>query len=467
MRNILFMLLALLMVAFSTSSCEDLTEVNEDPTRLSDADLSLMAPIVQAGHYRNEGSNPTRVAGIVMQQLTGFDAQQLAYAANVIGEDAMDNYWRTGLYAGTMKDAIVMIDKAVEDGNTFYEGLGKLFLAAAMGDATSYFGDIPYSEAFQGTEFLKPSYDAQESIYAEVQSLLDEAIVAFNADKGGHVGGDLVFGGDAALWVKTANALKARYLMQTQKRQDRSAEVLTLIDAAMASSAEQATFVFGTAETENWTLAKFGRERTNTLTFNEGFAQRLEDNADPRLTKYAIFDGTNWLYWELGNPDLVWGRDDAAIPLVSYAELMFLKAEALLRTGAADADVNEALTAAITASMELVELDLMSAEVMDYIAANGQVSGSFDEKLEQIINEAYVAYYGHNFHQAWANQRRTGYPVLTPVPGGEADGLNPGGGIVQRYLYPVSETQTNRENVDAARARQGGGLLNATLWAFE
>lgn len=461
------MFLVLIMVVFSTSSCEELTDVNDDPTRLSDASLGLMAPIVQAGHYRNEGTNPCRVAGIIMQQLTGFDAQQLGYAANVIGEDAMDNYWRTGLYAGTMKDAIVMIDKSVEEGNSFYEGLGKIFLAAAMGDATSYFGDIPYSEAFQGTEVLKPAYDAQEDIYDEVQNLLDEAIVALEANKVGHVGGDLVFNGDVALWIKTANALKARYLMQVQKRQDNSSEVLSLIDAAMENSQEEATFQFGTAETENWTLAKFGRERTNTLIFNEDFAQSLMDNEDPRLAKYAIFDGTIWLYWELDNPDLVWGRDDATVPLVSYAELMFLKAEALLRTGASDADVSEALGEAITASMELVELDLMSDEVIDYIDDNSQVSGSFDEKLAQIMNEAYVAYFGHNFHQSWANFRRTGYPELTPVPGGEADGLNPGGGIVRRFLYPVSESQTNRENVEAARSRQGGGLLNADVWAFE
>lgn len=466
MRNILFVLLALSMVVFSTS-CEDITEVNDDPTRLSEVNLSLIAPIVQAGHYRNEGTNPCRVAGIAMQQLIGFDAQQLGYNTNVIGEDAMDNYWTTGLYAGTMKDAIVMVEQAEEEGNAFYEGMGKIFLAAALADATSYFGDIPYSEAFQGTAQLKPVYDSQESIYNDVQTLLDEAIAALQADDAGHVGGDLVFGGDAGLWIKTANALKARYLLHTQKRKDVTGEVLALIDASMVDASEEATFQFGTAETENWTLAKFGRERTNTLVFNTGFAESLESNNDPRLTKYAVFDGTVWQYWVLGDQNLVWAIDNAAVPLVSYAELMFMKAEALLRDGAADADINEALRAGITASMGLVRLDPAEAAVADYIDANSEVSGSFDEKLEKIMYEAYVAYYGHNFHQTWANYRRTGSPELTPVPGGDGGGLNPGGDIIQRYLYPTSETQTNRENAEAARSRQGGGLLNAPVWAFE
>jgi hypothetical protein len=465
MRNILFLFLALSMVALSTS-CEDITEVNNDPTRLNDASLSLMLPIVQAGHYRNEGTNPCRVAGIAMQQLLGFDAQQLGYNTNVIGEDAMNNYWTTGLYAGTMKDAIVMIDKAEEEGNAFYEGLGKIFLAAALADATSYFGDIPYSEAFQGTAELKPVYDSQESIYNEVQSLLDQAVAALQTGEG-YIGGDLVFGGDTGLWVKTANALKARYLLHTQKRKDVTGEVLALIDASMVDVSEEATFQFGTAETENWTLAKFGRERTNTLVFNTDFAEALESSNDPRLTKYAVLDGTTWQYWVLGDANLVWAIDNAAVPLVSYAELMFMKAEALLRDGAADADVNAALRAGITASMTLVELDPAEADVAAYIDANSEVSGSFDEKLEQIMNEAYIAYFGHNFSQSWANYRRTGYPALTPVPGGDGGGLNPGGGIIQRYLYPTSETQTNRENADAARARQGGGLLNAPVWAFE
>ena len=82
------------------------------------------------------------------------------------------------------------------------------------------------------------------------------------------------------------------------------------------------------------------------------------------------------------------------------------------------------------------------------------------------MNEAYTAYYGHAFHQTWANYRRTGYPNLTPSANGD-NGLNPGGGIPQRYIYPISESETNADNLDAAISRQGGALMNVALWSFQ
>lgn len=463
MNKIIYVVLAF-AVLLTPTSCGDITDTNIDPTRLDDVNLSLMAPIVLSGHYRNIGSNPGRVAGIIMQQYDGFDAQQVQYSTYVLGADAMNNYWRTGLYAGPLKDAQVMIDKAIAEGNPFYEGLGKLIFATAIADAASYFGDIPFSEALLGTEALQPAYDSQESVYDAALNLFDEAIGALEKDNGDHVGGDLVFAGDAAGWIRTARGLKARYLMQLQKRRDVASEVLSLIDQSLTGVADEARFTFSTAQTANWTLAKFGRERTNTLVINNNFADLMEANSDPRQPYYMKFDGTVWQYWVLGDQELVWAIDDASVPLISYSELMFLKAEALLRTSAATADVEAALADAIQASMDLIGIP--AEDAMPYVDANSTLSGDFDQDLEKIMTEAYVAYYGHNFSQTWANYRRTGHPVLTPNPLG-TNGFNPSGIVPRRYLYVDSEYQTNTDNVEAAAARQNGALLDVDVWAFE
>ncbi len=58
------------------------------------------------------------------------------------------------------------------------------------------------------------------------------------------------------------------------------------------------------------------------------------------------------------------------------------------------------------------------------------------------------------------------YPALTPSPIG-SNGFNPSGVVPRRYLYVESETQTNKDNVAAARAAQGGALLDVDVWAFE
>jgi hypothetical protein len=257
--------------------------------------------------------------------------------------------------------------------------------------------------------------------------------------------------------------LKARYLMHLQKRRDVTAEVLSLIGASVGNIGEEARLVFGNAETENWTLAKFARERPNTLVVDPRFAESMAASGDPRMPHYMAFEGGLWVYWVLDDPDLLWAADDASIPLISYAEILFLKAEANVRAGSGDASAD--LEAAIMASMELVGVDADSAA--DYVAANSSIGGLSDaQQIRKIVEEAYVAYFGHNLSGLWATVRRTGYPVLVPHPQG-TNGFNPSGVVPQRYIYVESETQTNGENADAARARQSGALLDVPVWAFQ
>jgi len=46
------------------------------------------------------------------------------------------------------------------------------------------------------------------------------------------------------------------------------------------------------------------------------------------------------------------------------------------------------------------------------------------------------------------------------------NGFNRSGSVPIRFLYPESESQTNAENVEAAKGRQDGALLDSPLWAF-
>ena len=456
MKYKIFMVLTILCIGFS--SCEKkLDELNFDPTVLTEVDLRLMLPEVITQSVFNAGANQNRIAGIVTNQLRGIDAQQLQYTNYVIGADVLNNYWNTGLYAGALRSCQVIIDQATEEGAPFYSGVAKILMANQLGIATSMFGDIPFNEALKGSENLKPTYDSQESVYASVQRLLDEAIAEISKD--GYAGGDLIYGNvdidqAVASWIATARALKARYLMHTYNRNSGAATAaLTQLDLAFPEAAQPA-FTFGTSETQNWSLAKFGLERPSTLMFHESFAAMLEN--DPRLAVYSTFDGTFWQYFGAG---LKWAQSDATVPLISYVEVKFLEAEALARTGG---DATGALADAIQASFDLVGVDEAG-----YVAANSDLSGlDANGVLGKIMTEAYKSYYGFNFHETWTNFRRTGFPALTASPDG-SNGFNPSGIIPLRYQYTESETSTNSENVEAAQGRQGGALLDAGLWAFE
>ena len=456
MKFKIYIVLAVFLM--SVTSCEkSLEDLNLDPTRVTDVELRLMLPEIIAQSMYSEGATGARAIGIVMQQFFGIDAQQLAYNDYIMGEDLMNNYWGTGLYSGALRSCSVMMAKATEEEASFYNGVGAILMANQYGIATSWFGDIPYSEALKGTENLKPAYDSQQSVYAGVIASLDSAISTLG-NATGYAGGDLIHGGDAAAWIKTARALKARFLMHQAKRNPGNyAAALSEIAQSYASSSEQSAFTFETGQNANYSLNKFGVGRPGTLGFHPQFAAMLE--GDPRADLYYIDDGSgNLLFYQAG-ANLPYSREDATIAMISFAELKFMEAEAQLEGGNASA-ASDALAAGIMASMEMSGADMAAGQAY----ADSIVGGTVN--LETIINEAYKAYYGNAFGTTWANYRRTGFPNLTPSANG-VNGLNPSGVIPQRFLYVESETASNSDNVAAARAAQGGALLDSKLWAFE
>ncbi len=470
MNNIIKSIFLVGLLIFS--ACENLEEINIDPTRPADVDLNLMLPEAIAQTMFNQGTNPARVAGIIMQQYQGFDAQQVAYTDYVLPDVTFNNYWRTGLYAGSLRSANLIIQKAEVENAPHYAGIAKVLMAAGYGDAAAYFGDIPYSEALQGIDNLKPAYDTQQAVYEGVQSLLDQAITDF-AQAAGPVapgGDDLIFGGDAGKWTTAAYALKARYLMHTIKRNPGAASTILDIvrNKAFQSIDDEPSHTWGTAQTDNNPLAKFGVDRPNTLIIDAQFSSRLDASSDPRKAAYMIpNDPDNVEYYAFfddgADGALHWAQNNSTIPLITLEELKFIEAELEMMAGN-DTAAGEAMSNAISENMARLKID--GTDYLAAVQATFDAAGSMTDKHEIIMNEAYVAYFGHAFHQSWVNYRRTGFPALTPSPQGD-NGLNPGGEIPRRYIYPISESETNSANLEAAINRQGGGLMNVHLWAFE
>ena len=153
-------------------------DTNIDPINPTSATLDEVLPIAMVQTYRNINTIGGRVTGVVMQQLKGVDAQPLSYEQYLIDERTLDNLWKTGLYVGAMRDCDWLI-KEVEASNADprYAAIARILLAHNLGLATSFWGDIPYSEAFAGDENLYPVYDTQESIYAQIIQLLEQAVV--------------------------------------------------------------------------------------------------------------------------------------------------------------------------------------------------------------------------------------------------------------------------------------------------
>lgn len=446
--------LTLILVVILTS-CE-YGSTNSDPTRPGGDNVPLVAivPAMQTQTHRNIGAVLGRYGGIITQQWQGTDAQQLQYTSYVIGENDTNNPWDFGLYTGSMRDAVDIIQRATTQENFNTRGVAKIYLAINLGIATNVWGDVPYSEAFTGEENLSPKYDDQEELYAEILNLLQEAIEDLEVNDPAGIQGDLL-GASTGQWISTAHALKARFYIQLTSRYGSQAvqNALTEANLALSDNGEQLNFIFENSQNGGHPLALFGFQRPNTMIIGTYFADLM--SGDPRQSLYMVEDnGGNFLYFNDSDPNLVWSKLNSASPVISYAEVKFIEAEATERSTGNGQSIMED---AIRANMEY--LGVSTVEIENYID-NMTYNG-----LETIMVEKYKAMYGQSPIQVWNDFRRTGYPALTPDPNGE-NGNNPSGIIPRRLLYPITERQSNPNAYEAAIQAQGGHLLDDDIWVF-
>jgi Starch-binding associating with outer membrane len=118
--------------------------------------------------------------------------------------------------------------------------------------------------------------------------------------------------------------------------------------------------------------------------------------------------------------------------MLSFAEYNFIRAEAALM--GAPGTAQTFFTDGITASM--TEAGVSAANIATYIAAYGTLAGTNAQKLQQIIEEKYVALFGVSI-EPWTDWRRTGYPALS-LPTNSITG-----GIPRTLFYPQSEIDLN------------------------
>lgn len=181
----------------------------------------------------------------------------------------------------------------------------------------------------------------------------------------------------------------------------------------------------------------------------------------------AGFDGNNfparmmrpWLSIDFEMPD----RPGA---LINYAEVEFLLAEAALKKWI-DSDTKEAhFKNAVTASIAWLNnhylqpsMRITDNEVEAFL--NGPIADKFkesDEGAKEAINtEAWILHM-MNPSEAWANMRRSDYPVImnrTLLP--KFDGFTYGSDLrtPTRLCYPKSEEQYNNKNYNEALKRMG------------
>jgi hypothetical protein len=161
------------------------------------------------------------------------------------------------------------------------------------------------------------------------------------------------------------------------------------------------------------------------------------------------------------NPRII-DLDDPS-PFISYAETELMMAEAALK-GWVSSDAATHFANGVKGAMEswaAFGVDVPSADVIDaYIAGRGFADASEADQYRLIGEEYWAATY-LNHTEAWANWRRTGFPVLTPTsdPNNDTNGTIP-----RRLRYSEGEIGSNPDNYAAAIARQGEDRMTTRMW---
>ena len=239
----------LILALFSTSvACnKQLDSLLDNPNApsASTADVDLLLNTVQLSFtgFFDDASN---TGGQLTRQQTWFGPLY----TNGFSPNSFDGLWSTG-YTAVIKNANALIPLAQAQKRYISSGIAKVLKAYTIGTLVDNFGDIPYSEAVLGIENANPKVDAGATIYAAVLALLDDAIVDFGKT-GAKPASDLYYGGNAANWIRAANTLKLKFLMQTRKVDATAkAKIQTIFTAnnVIRTIAQDFNFKYGTNRT--------------------------------------------------------------------------------------------------------------------------------------------------------------------------------------------------------------------------
>jgi hypothetical protein len=488
------------------AGCDSFLDINTNPNGPQTVTANLyLAPMLHwmatspqfdgrfVGRYTQQWTIPGTV-------LTTWDRMGYDPSSDNGAQQWRDVYWSFG------QNLVDMTNLASDEQRWDLLGVGLVLKAWGWQVLTDLHGEIIIQEAIN-QETFSFNYDTQEFAYQEVGRLLDSAIVLLNRTDGAvdatYLGRtDKVYNGDRLKWLRFAHGLKALHLNHfSNKATYDPAAVIAEVDLSFASNADE--FILAYPAVQNDDINFWGRTRGNIHTYRQTqFVLNLMNGTafggvvDPRMSRmlspapdgqYRGLDpnviGFGALttaqqpnnfhgYAGIGGLNLP-GRylfaNKAKIPVMTYAQLQFIKAEAAYRSG----DPTTAL-AAYTAGVS-AHIDWVNARNLDDAQTPTQISGA--EKaaflaspaiipaapaglnMTLIMSQKYIAQWGWGHNEIWMDMRRFHYTDIDPGSGVQVfPGFTPpttlypdNGGLVVQRIRPRynSEYVWNRPGLDA------------------
>jgi len=459
----------------AVSSCKKTFDINRDPDRIPDSNspIAQLLTSAQVNLGFTAGSDLFRYTTLIAQQMSGLASQPnqtYEYSRyNITGSDE-NNVWGS-IFATTLNDLELIIQQATA--SPHYQGVAKILKAFTYQQVIDTWGDVPYSEAQQLSANTQPAYDDDATIYPKLITLLTDAVTDMNAGTSAISPGtnsviytNATWATARAFWIKLANTLKLRLLIHYSKKDPAFcvAQITALVNsgaAFMSSNADSFQMAFYNVANQRNPISAFEVSRANYLFADQRMLSLMTPKNDPRrpfyFTDFPVGSG-NYVAVSAASPPGTPSNNYSRIHtflrgavtatgtgtnsntytgaapqrMLPYAEYCFIRAEAALMgaPGSAQTFFSDGITASMT------EAGVSGGNITTYLAANGTLVGTNAQKLQQIIEEKYIALFGVS-GEPWTDWRRTGYPSLSAPTNAIITN------VPRTLFYPQSEIDLN------------------------
>ena len=382
--------------------------------------------------------------------------------------------WTTG-YSKSIVNLNKIISLADAQANPNYKGVALVLRSCVFTLLTDQYGDVPYKQATNIQQFLTPAYDAQKDVYFALLDDLKAAQTSLNPS-GKAILGDVIYNNNISSWKKFANSLRLRIALRIADREpEKAKQVLADIQAEgsgyISSNSEIAQFGYLDSPNQNPISNLF--DTRDDYRISKTIVDQLFALNDPRLPIYTsptkdatpktyvgipngllVGDAANLGFTKTSKPGAYFLAPHAPAVIISYAEVLFDRAEAAARGFTAE-NAGDLYNQAIRASFLQYGI---SGTTVDTYLAQPAVKYDASNYKKSIGNQKWIALFGQGL-EAFAEWRRLDYPQLQPAVAGALNGKMP-----VRFIYPGTEQSLNGASYKAAVAHQGADVLTTKLW---
>ncbi len=489
------LLLPIIAFALVLSSCQDLTDLDEDPKGTSEApgEQLFTNAQVELGQYLYSVNVNTNIFNLMSQywsQNTYPQESQYDLTGRTIPSNVWEIHYRDILNDFNRAEERLEEDEFMEDDERALKvAIMEILRVHTYYNLVTTFGDIPYEEALE-SDNPSPAFTDQEEVFTDLFNRLETAIsdINDNSDAASFTSEeDVFYGGNTSDWIKYANSLRMRMAMTVADDPPADVNPQDIVEDAdqnaFESNDDNAVMQFYLGQTQNplWeALVQSGRDdfqSSNTI------IDLMNDYNDPRRALHFTpadeegnYEGAPYgvqndpgSHSQIG--DVIRIEDFEGIVL-GYEEIEFIRAEANVRgwLDGTDAQAEHHYEEGIRADMEYWDdartryevssgSGISNSDIEDYFDdAPYPENGTQGEKMQAIAEQKWLALYLQG-HQGWVEWRRFDHPTFNV-----AATIDEEDEIPVRFTYPIDEQNLNQDNYDEAASNIGGDETNTLLF---